>query len=207
MINGVSFGRYITSDGDVHFVAQIRLTLDGENAGPKVGPVVISKIMYHPVDSTGEYIELINISPNPVKLYYENDQYYTWKIEGIGFHFPPGITLESGDTAYVATDSLSVEDFRTKYNIGSDIQVFSASKSLSNSGEDLCLMGTTEPYIDSSKSVSDTVKPLMLIDEVKYRDSEPWPVDADGKGAALERKDLNAYGNDPANWKAGNAAP
>src|SRR5439155_25319144 len=38
-----------------------------------------------------------------------------------------------------------------------------------------------------------------------YKDSAPWPAGPDGSGSALQRIDLAAYGDDPANWVA--AAP
>ncbi len=47
-LKGVTFGRYVTSDGREHFVAQRANTLGWTNAGPKVGPVVINEIMYSP---------------------------------------------------------------------------------------------------------------------------------------------------------------
>jgi hypothetical protein len=43
------------------------------------------------------------------------------------------------------------------------------------------------------------------VDEVDYKDSAPWPAPADGGGAALQRIDLAAYADDPANWVS--AAP
>ena len=46
----VTFGRYITSDGDDAFVPQASQTLGYRNEGPKVGPIVINEIMYHPID-------------------------------------------------------------------------------------------------------------------------------------------------------------
>ena len=36
---------------------------------------------------------------------------------------------------------------------------------------------------------------------------DPWPVPADGFGAALIRLDPTAYGNDPANWQAAASSP
>ena len=42
--------------------------------------------------------------------------------------------------------------------------------------------------------------PYVLVDEVEYANVAPWPTQADGLGAALMRRDLLAYGNDPANW-------
>ena len=42
--NGVSFGRYIDSQGGEQFVAMAALTLNAANSAPKVGPVVISEM-------------------------------------------------------------------------------------------------------------------------------------------------------------------
>src|SRR6185369_419774 len=73
-INGVTFGRYVSSDGLEHFVTEKQNTLGGANAGPKVGPVVISEIMYAPPpfgpdpDTVDEYIELRNVSAQPAPL-------------------------------------------------------------------------------------------------------------------------------------------
>jgi hypothetical protein len=91
---GISFGRHITSVGEEDFVAQVAITLNATNAGPKVGPIVISEIMYHPVaadvkklisplsdtvfrnlvasaggNELGEFIEVQNISANSVALF------------------------------------------------------------------------------------------------------------------------------------------
>src|SRR5204862_6355872 len=46
--NGVSFGRYVISTGEAQYPAQRANTLGGPNAGPRVGPVVINEIQYHP---------------------------------------------------------------------------------------------------------------------------------------------------------------
>ncbi|MCX7872576.1 MAG: CotH kinase family protein, partial [Verrucomicrobiae bacterium] len=40
--DGVSFGRYVKSDGDDVFVPQSQSTLGYQNAGPKIGPVAVS---------------------------------------------------------------------------------------------------------------------------------------------------------------------
>ncbi|TSA56217.1 MAG: lamin tail domain-containing protein [Planctomycetaceae bacterium] len=75
---GVSFGRYHKSSTDnYNFVAMDENTPGSANAYPKVGPIVISEIMYHPDWPEGssytndqyEYIELHNISAEPVTLY------------------------------------------------------------------------------------------------------------------------------------------
>ena len=42
-----------------------------------------------------------------------------------------------------------------------------------------------------------------VIDEVRYFDSDPWPEDADGKGAYLQLIDLNLDNNLPESWTVG----
>ena len=49
--------------------------------------------------------------------------------------------------------------------------------------------------------------PYILVDRVKFRDSAPWPSQADGRGATLQRKTGTAFGNDPVNWKADAPTP
>jgi hypothetical protein len=94
---GISFGRYFkSSTGNYNFVAMDHDTPDGLNADPKVGPIVINEIMYHPdwPDSGSynnddyEYIELHNITGSPVTLYdFNADE--PWKFtDGIEFTCP-----------------------------------------------------------------------------------------------------------------------
>ncbi|GAG29065.1 unnamed protein product, partial [marine sediment metagenome] len=96
---GVSFGRYYKASTDnFNFVAMDHNTPGEINADPKVGPIVINEIMYHPDWPEGgsynnddyEYIELHNITGSPVTLYdYETNE--PWKFtDGIDFTFPAG---------------------------------------------------------------------------------------------------------------------
>ncbi len=43
------------------------------------------------------------------------------------------------------------------------------------------------------------------MDQVTFSDTAPWPSEADGLGATLQRATANKFANDPVNWKA--AAP
>ena len=65
----MSFGRYVNSTGEAQYPAQIANSLGATNAGPRVGPVVINEINYHPAPGGDEFIELLNISNAPVPLY------------------------------------------------------------------------------------------------------------------------------------------
>jgi len=110
---GVSFGRYFkSSTGNYNFVAMSQTTDGAANAYPKVGPVVISEIMYNPdwpvggsyTDDQYEYIELCNISSEPVTLY-SNAMGLAWKFtDGIDFTFPKEepVTIPAGGYLLVA---------------------------------------------------------------------------------------------------------
>jgi hypothetical protein len=53
----------------------------------------------------------------------------------------------------------------------------------------------------------------IRVERISYSDgshpegSDPWPVEADGHGMSIERIDVTAYGNDPANWQAAEPTP
>ena len=51
-INGESFGRWPNGQGELYPMQS--LTLDSQNSGPRVGPVIISEVMYHPLPPTAE---------------------------------------------------------------------------------------------------------------------------------------------------------
>ena len=71
--SGVTLGRYCndaTSCVSTDLTPLTEATPGAPNAEPLVGPIVISEIMYHADHSVGvEYVELCNISGDPVTLY------------------------------------------------------------------------------------------------------------------------------------------
>jgi hypothetical protein len=199
--NGVSFGRYVTSDGREEFVAQKAVTLGEKNAGPIVGPVVISEIMYNPKDSISEYVELKNISDAEVHLYDVKVPDNTWHVGGLEFAFPKSSSLKPGEIVLIASTLVSTDAFKTMYDVPSGTQIFSLPRLLGNKNDSLVLLKPEEPYIDTAHGMA-TVNPSMVRERILYSDGGDWPSDADGKGSSLERINLDAYGNDPDNWKA-----
>src|SRR6267142_429803 len=91
--NGVSFGRYIISTGEAQYPAQLVNTLGATNAGPRVGPVVINEINYHPPPGGDEFVELLNITNVSVPLYDPAFPTNRWKLNGVGYDFPSNTTL------------------------------------------------------------------------------------------------------------------
>lgn len=193
---GVTLGRHITSTGDEHFVAQSQVTFNAENSYPRVGPVVINKIMYNPESENFEYLELVNTSSEPLELF-ETGSLVSWKIEGVDFDFPPEITLGTGELVYVVEPTINPDDFRFFMGLGNEVQVFNFAGKLRNEGEEITLWKAAPQYLDSEKVKS----PYIRIDRVEYNDKSPWP-DADGNGNILSRIGTDLYGNDPANWFA-----
>lgn len=205
--DGVSFGRHVTSDGVEHFVAQSARSLGADNTGPRVGSVVINEILYHPADSagatdddTGEYIELLNATDGPVALFDPDRPANTWRVSGgVDFELPTGVTLAGGETillvSFSPTDAAVADAFRARHGVPVDARLFGPyAGKLSNSGEEIQLQRPTV--------LGPEAPGYVVVDEVDYRDTRPWPEGADGLGLSLQRCVPEAYGNDPANWVA-----
>ncbi len=224
--NGVSFGRYVNTGGDIDYPALNRHTFgrdsaltvqdfrsgSGEsNAYPIVGPVVITEIMYHPPDIGGvddvgnEFIELYNVTSNSVALYDPAYPTNTWRLrDAVDFNFPPNTSVAPGGHVIVVsfhpgTNAPALSAFRTRY------------------GTNFVLYG---PYIGKLDNSDDSVElvrpdnpnpggkvPYILVERVKYSDRAPWYPGADGLGQSLQRRSVYAYGNESTNWTAAAATP
>ncbi|MHC4621430.1 MAG: lamin tail domain-containing protein, partial [Planctomycetota bacterium] len=215
--NGVSSGRYFkTSTGNFNFVAMAYNTPDSANAYPKVGPVVISEIMYHPDWPAGspydneryEYVELHNITDSDVNL--SDEQANPWKFtDGIEFVFPPNTNIPTHGYLMVVKDHAA---FTWRYgSMPTEVKVLGPyDGKLKNGGEKV--------EIGMPGDLDQTgTRHYIRIDRVNYSDgSHPedcpgdidlWPIEADGGGKSLTRIDTNLYGNDPNNWDASDPSP
>src|SRR5207247_2552838 len=211
--NGVTFGRYVTSIGEEHFVAQVANTLGTNNAGPAVGPIVINEIMYHPSPVVGtnnntldEYIELRNITPQTMPLYDPNFPTNTWHLGGgADYVFPPNLTLPpDGYLLLVNFDPIHqpglLAAFRVKYGVDASTNVVGPyGGSLNNSGERVKLLKPDPPQTAASPNPG--FVPYILVDQVTYANTSPWPTNANATGLSLQRIDSTSYGDDPINWR------
>ena len=214
--NGVSFGRYpdltgplvamsrLTSGSAVdatfppQFLSEFRLGTGAPNALPKVGPLVFSRIMYHPLTNADEFVEVQNISATNVPL---SDPLYptnTWRIrKAIDFDFPSGSQLAAGAKAIIAP--IAPASFRARYTVPADVQVFGPyTNVLDNAGDSLQLFKPDPPQTPPHPDAG--YVPYILVEKIDYLPSAPWPVAADGMGVALQRQDPATYGNTAANW-------
>jgi hypothetical protein len=211
---GVSFGRYYKSSTDnYNFVPMSQNTPGRANAYPKVGPIVISEIMYNPDRPDGgsytndqyEYVELHNISAEPVTLY-RYDKGEPWKFtDGIQFTFPDDIPIVIPAGGYLLVVK-KPEAFSWRYPSVPAEKIFGPyDGKLSNAGErlELSMPGDIDRF---------GVRQYIRVDRISYSDgSHPencpgsadlWPTEPDGNGASLARKVFADYGNDPDNWNA-----
>jgi len=216
---GISFGRYYKNSTDnYNFVATEQNTPGSANTYPKVGPIVISEIMYNPDWPDGspypndqfEYVELQNISAEPVTLYdYETGE--PWKFsDGIEFTFPADfpVTIPAGGFILLVKNP---DAFSWRYpGVPVENILGPYDGSLSNSGETLELSMPGDVDQEGTRH-------YIRIDRVNYSDgSHPenspgsadiWPKEPDGQGQSLTRKFPADYGNDPDNWIAAPPSP
>ena len=226
---GVSLGRYTNSVGNVDFtalgattfghdspdgVADFRLGTGLPNAYPLVGPVVVSEIMYHPFDLPGgtnnlrdEFIELHNPSANSVPLYDPANPANTWHVRGgVSYDFPANVTLPAGGYLLVVSfdpvaDTNSLAGFQAAYpQLSFGTPIYGPySGALGNNGDTVELNQPGTPVAG--------VVPRLLVEHIKYHQSAPWPIAADGFGFSLQRLSESGYGNDPTNWLAAVPTP
>ena len=202
--SNVAFGRYEKSTGAFNFVAMSENTPDAANAYPKVGPVVINEIMYHPesADENEEYIELYNVTGSPVVLQeydVDKDETIAWRFtDGIAFTFPLGTTISADGYLLVVKDPTI---FAARYTVPDGVAVFGPYDGLlSNGGEkvEISMPGDVDGQGE---------RQYIRIDRVNYDDGDPWPTGPDGAGTSLTRKQPADYGNDIVNWAAAVPTP
>jgi|GEM_PF-459493 len=210
---GVTLGRYektsLTNGYD--FVPMKTPTPGDDNSEPRVGPVVLSEIMYNPAttDTGGEYIEIRNAgltafelmsragiqqSADPTDVVTE---YRPWKITGeVEFIFAANQTIPAGGFLIIAQNPTA---FKAKY------PAVPASKVLGPYTRKLSNGGGTVTLAEPGDQEWGHDQYFIPRDKVEYDDQAPWPVAPDGGGPSLNRINPAQYGNDPANWQA--AAP
>jgi hypothetical protein len=193
--NGESFGRLVTSDARERFVAQSAHTPGAANAGPRVGPVVITEIHYNPAAAGQEFVELQNISAAPVPLFSSTNR---WELAGVSFTFPANVTLAAGEVVLVIHESASPTAFAAANSVPAGVRIWTCPGRLDNAGERISLRRPDTP--------NGALVPMIVMDELTYDDTAPWPSTPDGGGPSLERIQPGAFADDPANWRASASA-
>lgn len=138
-------------------------------------PLRISEVMYNPPGGDAyEFIELRNTSTAPLNVGLVH-------FKEVQFAFAPDTVLTPGQMVVVA-NGLNPAAFAARYPGVPVAGHFTGN--LPNGGGRITLLDPQEGIIES----------------VDYDDEDGWSREADGRGRSLERLDLEADPDDPANW-------
>jgi len=193
---GESLGRWPNDTGKLY--PMTTPTLGAANSGPRIGPAIITEVMYRPAaDKTNlEYVEIQNVTAADLDI-------SGWRFDnGIDLTFGAGTILHAYEPLVVVpfdpANAALLAAFRTAYGIDAAVRIVGPySGSLSDTGEDLRLVRPdTPPPTDPGFT------PYVLVDEVDYGIAGPWPTTpAAGAGQALSRVTKLTYGDDPLTWQ------
>jgi hypothetical protein len=206
----LSFGTAVTAHSPASQLALFRTGTGAANGYPRVGPVVISEIMFRPPpigtnDNTAEeFIELRNLAGEAVPLFDPLHATNGWRLrDAVDFDFNTSHVLPPGGFLLVvgfdpATNAAALAAFRAKYGTNGPI-VGPWSGKLANTGEAIELLAPDAPQTTAPDA---GLVPYVVVERVVYSNTVPWPAGADGTGLSLQRNNANAYGNEPSNWLA-----
>jgi len=201
------FGRYRTSLGRYDFVTMSEPTPGAANAYPRIGPVVITEIMYHPAaNADAEYVELLNISEEPVTLY-DPIPMEPWRLTddtNVDFRFPVDVPVILHAHEYLLL--IRAPNAMRQYTVPQGVQTLNwGAGKLDNKGGTLRLLKPGD--VDKAGT-----RYWIEVDRIDYSDGshgegfpggiDPWPAGADGLRSSLSRLLPTRYGNDPNNWQS-----
>jgi hypothetical protein len=200
---GRTVGRF--PDG-AEFIQPLLPTRDAANQSASAA-VVISEVMYHPLDVTNtvesalEYVELHNSTGVAQTLATTNGPF---RIDGgIHFTFPANAVLPSHGimllVSFDPSDAVASNSFCAFYGIGSSNVMLSGpfTGSLAN-GSDRVALEKPMPL-----DVSGTSPGWVVMDEFIYSDESG----ADGSGDSLQRVRFDVTASDPSNLRASAPTP
>ena len=143
-----------------------------------VGQVVLNEIMYAPLVTNSQYVELFNNSSNTTF------DLSGWQVHGLGYTFPAGSLLAPNGFLVLAANR---EDYAGAY--GATNLVFDTfDGTLQPTGETLALV------VPGTNSASD-----LTVAKVRFSNAAPWPVGANATGGSLQLIDPRQD-----NWRVGN---
>ena len=209
---GESIGR--TPNGTGLLYPQINPSFATHNSAPRVGPIVITEVMYAPAAPSDAALAIdAGIAQGDleyIEIYNPGDKIALtdWRIRlGVDYDFAAGLELDHGQTLLVLpfnpanpVNANRVAAFRAHYGIGVNATLVGGyTGQLSDDGEGVRLVRPGTPAVD------DPTIPRLLEDEVRFDTSAPWPTMTAAGGMSLQRAAASAYGNAATSWSA--AAP
>lgn len=216
--SGVAFGQFVKTLGGTDFVAMSQNTPNAPNAYPKVGPIILTEIMYNPGSNPGdqdcEYLELMNISDTPVRTaslvstYISPEtsfeEWVPWAItDGVDYTFPSDLVIQPGQRFLLVN---KIDAFNARYpGVPSGTVILQwQSGRLANEGEAVQLSMPGDKEFGKDRY-------YIRMDRVSYNNKGHWPIEADGTGKSLTHiRPTQAGGNytdDSTVWAAQTPTP
>jgi hypothetical protein len=202
VLPGIAYGR--SPDGSGSFAPLAIYTPGAANSVPRVGPVQITEIHYHPAGTTPEFVEVSNTGGSAEDL-------GNWTLRGdVDFDFPAGFMIDPAEeVVMVAFDpvlqSAQASSFRSQYGVPEGVRLigpWSPASTLGDPAGVVRLRRLVPPPAEEPAYVG-----LMVEDEVNYLATSPWPITAAGTGNSIRRSGVRKQGSDPSAWVAGVPAP
>ena len=215
--NGESFGR--SQEHDSRLVPMRNRTLGETNSAPRIGPILISELHFHPAEPSAaalaldpdlsagdlEFIELFNPTNEPINL-------ANWRIRGgVDFDFgdmvslsPDGVLLVLPFNPANPNNAARFDAFLVHHGLNeNDAEVTGGYQGqLSNEGEAIKLLRPDEPPVEDPSFI-----PRLLEDEIVYDSLTPWPTNTAATGNSLNRISTTSLGSVAASWRSASASP
>ncbi|NLF32370.1 MAG: lamin tail domain-containing protein, partial [Planctomycetes bacterium] len=200
--NSESLGRYPNATGRLY--PMLNVTLGAANSEPRVGPLILTEVLYAPTTPTAAHLEFVEIH-NPTGLPVDLTN---WALDkDVEYVFPAGTILPAGGTLVVtsfdpalAANATLLNTFRTTYGIDASVAMVGGwIGQLPDADGHVQLLRPDEP-----DPADPTVIPYFLEDEVRYDSAAPWPA---ASGLSLQRVAADLWGNDSASWAAEGPTP
>jgi|GEM_PF-383103 len=216
--SGVAFGQFVKTLGGTDFVAMSQNTPNAPNAYPKVGPIILTEIMYNPGSNPGdqdcEYLELMNISDTAVRMaslvstYISPEtsfeEWVPWAMtDGVDYTFPSDLVIQPGQRFLLVN---KIDAFNARYpGVPSGTVILQwQSGRLANEGEAVQLSMPGDKEFGKDRY-------YIRVDRVSYNNKGHWPTEADGTGKSLTHiRPTQAGGNytdDSTVWAAQTPTP
>ncbi|CAN5377447.1 hypothetical protein BH23VER1_BH23VER1_14000 [soil metagenome] len=203
-LNGESFGRWPNLTGDLY--PMLSRTFGAANSGPRIGPLVISEIHYHPTGTPETSLEFVEIF-NPTGT---TENLANWTLRGSADLNFPATSLAPGDIVVVVgfdpANPTALDAFQAAYGVDYPVTYlgpWDAGDALANApGGTVRLRRADDPDPQDP-----TFFPQVIEDEVKYRTALPWPTSADGGGSSLNRVGTTSFGSFSTSWSTGAPSP
>jgi hypothetical protein len=189
----VSFGRHTSSTGEKFIIPESARTFGSNNAGPAARLLIISEVLYSADTTNANFIELHNTSNLPLPLL---DGWAIGDSQAVEFsqlvYFPTNTILPANGHLLIISGDTNA--FRTNYNVPNDVPIFAffLPSFRDFDGGKMLRIYRTAPGGGSP----------IVMDEMPYQSHTPWPVEAAGGGASIERLGDTPFGFDPINWRA-----